>query len=124
MDGISNSVALGVSIVKQAVERDAGLPEGAPIEDRARACFEAVWEESNVWFASSDNERYIIGCGALAMLCSDEERDRIRAELDFARGLNAAGGGIPVDIGTLMERFGEEGPIGLQKLFFDAKPKA
>lgn len=116
---VSNNVALGASIVKGVVERD--LAEGATIEDKARSCFEASWEESNAWFVHTDDERFMIGCGGLAMLCNDEERLRIRAELDTLRGLNAACSGIPVDLNVLAENMGE--PIGLQKLFFEAKPE-
>ena len=109
-------LALGATIVKQRVEEV--ITDDNTLEEKAVKVFKASLDESNVWFVDNDHDKFLIGITALTVLVDEETKWRIKKEVKFLQGLNAATSGLPVDLGQLME--GME-LIGLQKLFEQAK---
>jgi hypothetical protein len=110
------SLTLGVSIVKQGVEKD--IADDDTLDEKVIKVFKATFDESYTWFVTTDNDRFIIGNAVLMLISDEETKCRIEQEVKFLRGLNAASSGIPVDFGPLMD--GWE-PVGLQRLFEEAK---
>jgi hypothetical protein len=112
-----NALALGANIVL-ASAKEVVIDEDT-LDEKAIKVFKLALNDSYTWFATTDNDRFMIGIVALTALVDEETKGRIKQEVDFLRAINVASTGIPIDFGAML--IGDMKPIGLQRLFEKAK---
>jgi len=101
------------------VRADVDDVKDLPIGARARKVMEVVKDHwlANLIRANLD-DKFAIAVAALYMLADDEEKTRIRWEMDLLRGLSAAERGVPVDFGQVLGDTPLD-PIGLVMIWKD-----
>ena len=97
--------------VKHTVNPDDSL------EDRCTAAFKAV---KSHWMALDEEPQFAGALVAVFETATDEEKERLKAEVAAMKALRAAVDGVPVDFSRALEGFGEYEPIGLNKLWREA----
>ena len=108
---MADPMTLTASIIKTAI------PAEGTIEERARAAFVAAHAQGTGWMLSSDDQRFKAGAAALYLVANEEDRTRIKHELDMLAALSAAQSGIPVDFGAMLGGEDPPKPIGLLGIF-------
>jgi len=105
------------AMIVNAVVKEKLTPE-MPIEEKAKICFEAALSNNNTWFTSDENTLFLAGVAALMSNVEEEDKARIKAEIDFLKKLGAASAlGIPVDLGSLMRGLEDVECIGLYEIW-------
>lgn len=90
-------------------------------EKNLESRLKVAMRESQVcdWVRDED-DRFRVAVGAVLLDANDEERELINNELRFLQALSAAVGGIPVDMGRVLNNFDSDKAIGLRALWVEA----
>jgi hypothetical protein len=94
-------MAIAATEAKSAAERASNLDE------RIELAMKAV---KNHWLVTNDSERFQSAVAAVYALSNEEEQDRIKADLEALKVINAVISGVPVDIDRVEP---PEKPLGL-----------
>lgn len=113
----TNAIHITASLVKREVKR-LGLEKA---EDILRAAMKEVQTEGSGWMVGSENDKIMSAVVASMSLMKEEDKKRLKKELDFFKSLGAASDGVPVDFASLMEQMGEFEPIGIRKIWEGTK---
>jgi hypothetical protein len=106
---------LTVLVKLEGEQAIASLPEGSSLEDRFRAASKA---SRNHYMVMDEDTQYAGMCEAVYASATEDERERIIAELRQLKALDAMLSGVPVDF----DRFEPiENPIGIAKIWRDSK---
>ena len=68
------------------------------LDDIIDACFSAAKDH---WMATEEDDQFLGAVGAILQLSNDEDEEKMRAELDTVKALNAAMSGVPVDFSAV-----------------------
>lgn len=109
---MSAAVAIAATEAREAVKR---LPEGSPIDDRFRVAMKVTYRH---WMATNEEDQFLAACEAVYSTATEEEQERIKAEVQSLRDLSAMMEGVPVNFEELAERVPVD-PIGLRKLWHE-----
>lgn len=88
------------------------------LEDRLKAAMSAA---KGHWVVKDEQLQFKGAIMAVYPSCSDEEKQRIEAEMDVLKAIAAASSGVPVDIASVLDRTSKFEGIGLGKLFREAE---
>jgi hypothetical protein len=106
----------GVSIVNSVVKEK--LSDDMSVEEKAKICFETALDDNNTWFTLDENTLFLIGVTSLMLNVEEEDKERIRAEINFLKKLSASASlGISLNLGSLLEDLGDNKAIGLQNIW-------
>lgn len=105
----NNLLMIAVTEAKAAAGKETTL------EGRLRAAMEAT---KNHWVVTSEDDRFRAAVAGVMLLSNDEEKERIKLEIDQIRMLGAAFSGIPVDFAVVKPL---DNPIGLMKMWGKVK---
>jgi hypothetical protein len=110
MANLRNSVLVAIQETKMNIQNMADKP----VENRLKKAMETM---QNHWLVTNKDEQFQAAVGAVLVTATDDEKERINAELRTLKALNAAMNGIPVDMGRAIEGLEGNEPIGLTKIW-------
>lgn len=105
----------GVAVAAQMIAADANITAEGTLEDRLRRAMENGKDQ---WLITDEDERFRASVGAVLLSATEDEKERLGAELRALRDFSALMRGLPIDV-TRIET--PENPVGLMKLWGDAK---
>lgn len=105
-----NLIAIAMVEPTSALEQ---LADDAPLADRFRCAFKAVQRH---WMVTDPEKQYRAAVGAVYTLASEDERERIEAEMQSLNALNAMLSGLPIDLDRVET---PDDPIGIMKLWYE-----
>ena len=91
------------------------VPEGT-LEERLKAAMRQT--RNGHWMCTSEDECFRAAVGAVVLKATDEEKERIKAELDALEALSALFCGVPVDLERIPI---PENPLGLSNMWASLK---
>ncbi len=106
---MNNCVLIGITEIKQSMDN------AASIEDRFKS---AIKQAKNHWLVTNEDDQLKMAIGAVLVTATEDEKERINKELDTIRTMNAAIGGVPIDLESLDMNYE---PIGILKLWGEIK---
>lgn len=108
---IPNHMMIAMQEIESKIDKE------APVKERLKKAMNLA---QNHWLVRDEEEQFRCALGAVAVTASQEERQKIAAELAFLKGIDAQRDGVPVDF---MELFGRvpKTPYGLNALWMEAK---
>lgn len=86
-------------------------------KELARKSFELACDENYTWFITDQDALFKIGCGALLLVLSEEDKCLLKHEIESLNALSAAMSGVPVDMGAVLESTKPEDFIGVLGIF-------
>ena len=110
MAKISNSVLIAITETKMQIEK----MTDEPVETRLR---KAMQEMQHHRLVTNQDEQFQAAVGAVLVTATDDEKERINAELKTLKALNAAVDGIPVDISRALGDMSNYESVGLTKIW-------
>ncbi len=102
---MDNTILIAITEIKQ------GIDNTDPIEDRFR---HAMKQARGHWLIIKEDEQLRAAIGAVLVTATEEEQERINAELAVIKALNAAARGVSIDFDRLEMN---DNPIGILKLW-------
>lgn len=90
-----------------AIEAKNAAENGETLEDKLKLAMKAM---DNHWIVPNKDDQFRAALAGVMSIVDGEDRDRLNAEILQLKTLNAALGGVPVDLSS-MEKL--ENPIGL-----------
>lgn len=113
---MNNCVMIGIAELRASVDCN------QPLEERLKIAMRGAL---NYWLPTDEDSQFRMAVGAVMVEATEEERERIEAELRFLRALSSAACGVPVDFGRLMEGLKEQQDkgklVGLKNLWDEIK---
>lgn len=98
------------------------IPQDVPLEDKLRFAMRKVREPNGAAFMCGNDDQMFRGAvGAVMLMCSEEERERIEFDLRNLKILSAMMSGIPVDVDAIKVA---EKPLGLVGMWHESKGPA
>lgn len=107
MNDISNGLRIAIADAQTAVKA------GDSLEDRLRA---AMGRTHGHWLITDEDEQFRAAIGAVMLDASEDERERLEAEIHKLKTLSALVSGVPVDMDRVNSADDPE-PVGLMKLW-------
>lgn len=106
---MDNCILIAITELKQDVDNN------TPIEDRFRAVMKKA---KNHWLVVNEDDQLRAAIGAVMLTATEEEQERINAELAVIKALSAATSGVPINFDALEMN---ETPIGILNLWKEEK---
>ena len=104
-----NILMIAVTEAKAAAENETTL------EGRLRAAMAATKDH---WMVTGEDDRFRSAVAGALLLSNEDDKDRIKREMDQLRTLNAAISGVPVNFDAIKPL---ENPVGLMKMWREVK---
>ncbi len=108
---MDNTILIAITEIKQ------GIDSSDSIENRFRT---AMIQAKNHWLVVDEDGQLRAAIGAVLVTATEDEKERIHAELDVIKALSAATTGVPVDFDALKM---SGNPIGILNLWRELKEK-
>lgn len=102
---MKTTILVAVTEIQQSINK------AESIEDRLTAAME---QARNHWLVVDENEQFQAAIGAVLNTSTEEEQEKINAELNVLNALSVATTGVPVDFKAIEM---SENPIGIIKLW-------
>lgn len=129
-EAFRNVLVIAMSVLRRDMEES--FSKGLPAEDLLRLAFQHMLEKPQDYFwmcpwEVQDNEMFQTGVAVVYahFVKTDEEMsERILKEFKALKAFAAViNSGLPVNLGHILDEFGDNTPLGLRKIFFDTKEK-
>lgn len=110
MANLSNCILVAITETQMCIEK----MDDEPLEARLK---KAMQEMQHHWLVTNQEEQFQAAVGAVLITATEEEKERINAELRTLKALSAAMSGVPVDMGRAVDALEGIKPVGLTKIW-------